>query len=93
MKINEEYITYCGQKAIVKYDRKCHKAWGWNSRPINNNTGDYFMDHELGKAPADPGTYEGDESKPLSPDSFPSKWCIRECERCVLSMPVKLRKW
>lgn len=45
----------------------------------------YLADDELDDAPTDPGTYEGADAKPLSPDEFPNKWCVRECERCEIS--------
>lgn len=44
----------------------------------------YLADHELGKAPDDPGTYEGDCAKPTSPDERLNKWCARECERSTM---------
>jgi hypothetical protein len=41
----------------------------------------YKADHELGTAPADPGTYECDAAKPGPDDEPMNKWCVRECER------------
>lgn len=41
----------------------------------------FLADHELGQAPIDPGTYEGDEGKPISLSERLNKWCARECER------------
>lgn len=91
--MNEAIITYFGRKARVICDRQCHKAWGINSRPrVNHDTHPnefadddddyaYLADDELGIAPVNPGTYEGGHGKPLSPDEFPNKWCVRECER------------
>lgn len=92
MLANEAVITYFGNPVKVNCDRKCHKAWGINSRPLlqlSTNPDDYALlaDDELGEAPEDPGTYEGGHAKPLSPDDFPNKWCIRECERCNMSQP------
>lgn len=89
---NEAIITYFGQQAKVNCDRKCNKAWGINNRPkvqLSANEDDYayLADGELGTAPVDPGTYEGGEAKPLSPDEFPTKWCVRECERSNMSEP------
>lgn len=90
--INESIITFCGQTAKVNCDRKCHKAWGMHSRPkikLSRNIDDfaYLADDELPEAPKDPGTYEGGEGKPKSPNDFPNKWCTRECERCNISKP------
>lgn len=90
--INEAFITFCGQKARVKCDRKCSKAWGVQNRPKQQLSEDIddtvsFADYELGNAPDDPRTYEGGVGKPVSPDEFPTKWCVRECERCAMSHP------
>lgn len=88
----ESLIRYCGQTAKVNCDGNCKKAWGSSTRPkiqISNNINDYafLADNELGIAPVDPETYEGECSKPDSSNSFPNKWCVRECERCSISMP------
>lgn len=90
--INNAIVTYFGQRMRVVCDRNCAKAWGINSRPrieLSNDEDDYafLADGELGDAPEDPGTYEGGFGKPLSPDEFPNKWCVRECERCARSKP------
>src|SRR4051812_30967358 len=82
--LNEAMITFVGQKAKVVCDRQCGKAWGSSKRPrvqLSANEDDYayLADDELGEAPADPGTYEGDAAKPASPNEFPNKWCVREC--------------
>jgi hypothetical protein len=89
---NEALISYVFQTARVACDRRCDKAWGINNRPrvdLSSDPDDYafLADSELGTAPADPGTYEGGCAKPSSPDEFPQKWCVRECERSVMSMP------
>ena len=99
-KENMATIIYFDDRKIVSCDGKCNKAWGLNSRPIKNqeevnkdlNSGNellmvdyiYFEDDELGEAPINPGTYEGGEGKPISPNDFPNKWCVRECERCKM---------
>lgn len=89
----EGIITYFGQKSKVACDEKCHKAWGINSRPrIEANENDLYdaellSDEELGLAPVDPGTYEGGDAKPTSKPEMLNKWCVRECERCVMSRP------
>lgn len=85
--INNDVVPYFGQPMRVTCDRKCNKAWGMNNRPriqLSYKEDDYafLADDELGEAPVDPGTYEGQHAKPLSPDEFPNKWCVRECERC-----------
>lgn len=90
--VNEAIITYCGQKAKVACDRNCRKAWGRSNRPrvqLSSNEDDYEYraDDELAFAPINPGTSEGGDLKPLSPDEFPNKWCVRECERCSMSKP------
>ncbi|MBI3821927.1 MAG: hypothetical protein HY289_04520 [Planctomycetes bacterium] len=93
---NEAVITYFGEPMKVACDRRCDKAWGGNHRPrvqLSESVDDfaYLADDELGEAPADPGTYEGGETKPESPDEFPNKWCVRECERCASSAPGQWR--
>jgi hypothetical protein len=51
----------------------------------------YIPDRLLGKAPADPRTYEGGDAKPpWRPKTAEkmNKWCARQCERCVLTHGV-----
>jgi len=88
----EALITYFGQLAKVNCDGNCKKACGLNGRPkvqLSADEDDYafLADDELGEAPADPGTYEGNDAKPESAAGFPNKWCVRECERCARSKP------
>jgi len=96
--MKEKIITYCRQKAKVACDEKCNKAWGINNRPKiefdKNDPDDNAMlsDDELGEAPVDPGVYEDGHGKPINSDEFPNKWCVRECERCVMSMPNEYNK-
>ena len=47
----------------------------------------YLPDQALGRAPVDPGTSEGDETKPLNATDADdmNKWCVRQCERCQMS--------
>jgi hypothetical protein len=89
--VNEAIIIYCGQKARVKCDRNCSKAWGQSTRlrrdPDTFHDNDFLPDDELGNAPQHPGTAEGCDLKPEHPDEFPNKWCVRECERCTMSAP------
>ena len=85
--LNIKLITYCGEKIAVVCDRRCDKAWGIQNRPkvqLSDDPDDFYFlpDDELGQAPCNPGTYEGGHGKPVSPDEFPNKWCVRECERC-----------
>lgn len=89
----EKIIVYFGQPAKVGCDEKCSKAWGVNQRPRVSISPDdeddyaFLSDDELPDAPDDPGTYEGGHGKPSSPSLAPNKWCVRECERCVMSKP------
>ena len=90
--INDSVVIYFGNPMKVACDRQCNKAWGINGRPsvrLSDDEDDiaWLADGELGEAPIDPGTYEGGMAKPLSPDEFPNKWCVRECERCAKSKP------
>lgn len=97
-------ITFCGQPAVHACDAKCSKAWGRNARPrvslSEDDPDDYafLADHELGDAPADPGTTEGGHGKPLAargPGDV-NKWCVRECERHFFGRPgdaVALPDW
>lgn len=99
----EKKLKFCGQQVTVACDGQCHKAWGINSRPhlqLTDNIDDYAYpaDHELGFAPADPGTTEGDDAKPCASvatdPAIINKWCVRECERMSMHEahePVKLR--
>lgn len=91
----EKIIQYFGQPAKVGCDEKCNKAWGVNNRPkvhLSENLDDYefLSDNELGDAPENPGTYEGGHGKPVFKTGIPNKWCVRECERCVISKPGKI---
>jgi hypothetical protein len=83
-------ILMAGQPCILACDAQCQKAWGINNRPrielLSDDEDDYYFlpDQELGYAPNDPGTREGDEPKPIVPDDRLNKWCARECERSVI---------
>lgn len=84
----EALITYFGQSMRVMCDGKCEKAWGNVSRKkikLSEDPDDFafLADDELGIAPTDPHTYEGGVAKPASPEEFPNRWCVRQCERCV----------
>jgi hypothetical protein len=92
----EKRITYFGQPAKVACDGRCDKAWGGNSRALvqlgdGTDVDDFawLADDEMGTAPLDPGTYEGEHGKPIAAFSADdmNKWCVRECERCVMSEP------
>jgi hypothetical protein len=79
-------LRYLGHQLILACDERCDKAWGRHSRPkhrLSSDPDDYVFksDSELGEAPKDPGTSEGDVSKPLAPEQRLNKWCARECER------------
>jgi hypothetical protein len=61
-----------------------------DGRDIDNHA--MLADDELPDAPENPGTYEGDEGKPRTPEQRLNKWCARECERSVIIddvFPVK----
>jgi hypothetical protein len=88
--VMEKQIIYFGKQVIVACDQKCDKAWGINSRPkeyLSDDPDDYeyLSDDELLDAPEDPGTYEGGHAKPILKSEIPNKWCVRECERCVMA--------
>ena len=94
----EKTITFLRQKAKVKCDENCNKAWGRNSRPkkyLSKDEDDwcYLSDKELGDAPKNPQTYEDDYGKPIGKGNIPNKWCVRECERCVMSKPNEWNKF
>ena len=90
----EKHITFCGQPAKVACDGNCDKAWGQNARPridLSSDVDDYawLADGELGLAPSCPSTYVGGQTKPAlvtGPGDL-NKWCVNECERCVMSSP------
>ena len=93
----ESEVTFFGQRAKVKCDGNCAKAWGIVARPREQLSDDgddivYLSDYELGLAPADPETYEGGYGKPDSVSEFPNKWCVRQCERCSVSKPDKFNE-
>jgi len=83
MRIKMKMITYLGKESILACDGRCDLAWGCNGGRYKDN--DYgWPDSEMGPpAPADPGTCEGGDSKPL--DGKLNKWCARECERASLT--------
>lgn len=87
-------IIFLGQPATHACDGTCNKAWGRSARPrvqIGSHVDDYayLADHERGEAPTNPGTFEGEDCKPVDvkgPDDV-NKWCVRECERAWISPP------
>ena len=64
-------ITFFGQAVTLSCDGRCDKAFGTNWTAVKH-----------GRAPVDPGTYEGECAKPT--DKTHNKWCARECERSEL---------
>lgn len=80
-------IVWFGRDVTLVCDGRCSKAWGISSRPVVrfDDEDDYafLSDGELGEAPKDPGTYEGEYGKPDGPQNI-NKWCSRECERSRL---------
>ena len=86
-------VVFFGQRVMCICDGRCDKAWGISHRPhvqLGSHVDDTAMlaDQELGEAPVDPGTYEGDHGKPT--DKQHNKWCVRECERSRLETDVEL---
>jgi hypothetical protein len=86
----EKTITYCGIQAKVGCDEKCNKAWGITLRPKEQLSDDfedvvYLSDDELGDAPKYPKCWEGGDGKPTCDEEKMNKWCIRQCERCVMT--------
>lgn len=75
-------VIYFGQQVALGCDERCEKAWGVCCRPTSGD--EYLADDELGLAPVNPGTYEGEDGKPTCPDARPNKWCARQCERSVM---------
>lgn len=88
----EKFVSFAGAPMRVACDGVCSKAWGIDLRP-SVQTGDgvtfdgvaWLADGELGEAPADPGTREGDQGKPtrVTDPAVMNRWCVRQCERCV----------
>lgn len=76
--------------AKVGCDEKCNKAWGIMLRPKEQLSDDdddvvYLSDDELGDAPENPPIWEGGEGKPTCDSEKMNKWCVRQCERCVMT--------
>lgn len=79
-------VTFFKRRILLVCDGECHKAWGINKRPkaqLSEDVDDYeyYGDAELGTAPIDPGTSEGECKKPRESSERLNKWCARECER------------
>jgi hypothetical protein len=91
----DKTIQYFNQQLRAVCDENCSKAWGWNTRPKSTDKIKVAIlsDEQLAmnEAPQDPGTSEGGEKKPVLVAQAPTKWCIRECERCILVDPSN--KW
>jgi len=82
-------VMFFGDPTLFMCDANCNKAWGINTRPrveLSDDPDDYeyLADSELGDAPTDPGTYEGSDGKPRTPEQRMNRWCVRECERSVM---------
>lgn len=82
-------VVYLNKPVIVSCDENCNKAWGIRLRPketLSNDPSDYvyLSDGELGDAPVNPGTIIHGELKPLDNDQKLNKWCVKECERCII---------
>lgn len=90
--VRSAVITHMGKGVRAACDGKCSKAWGIRERPkvmLSDDDHDwaYLSDKELEDAPSNPDTYKDGIGKPKSPNEFPNKWCISECERCFFSQP------
>lgn len=84
-------VKFFGNDVVLVCDGNCTKAWGINTRPRRQLSADeddyeFKADHELARAPIDPGTYEGGHAKPIEvvKSEQMNKWCARECERCSI---------
>jgi hypothetical protein len=94
--IETEILAY-GKTWTFKCDGRCDKAFGINGRPkrmLGDDEDDYvaLSDAEVGEAPPPGktvGLSEGGEMKPsATPTDDPrvvNKWCVRECERSILT--------
>jgi len=104
----QKTINWSGRSCTVACDGRCDKAWGIGTRPKISfdkaEPDDYawLADHEVGTAPADPGTYEGGYGKPSEvpldeqqADRM-NKWCSRACERSEIfeaDEPIQIRSF
>lgn len=89
-------IVMFGRPEILVCDANCAKAWGINQRPKEQLSDDpddscYLADHEVSDAPVPIGSYEGGQTKPLTPQHM-NKWCSRECERSSTFVPGEALK-
>jgi hypothetical protein len=80
--INNRPRIYVGDPTLTIYPKEKDQWLGDGS--INEDDYFFLADSELGFAPVDPGTGEGDEFKPLIPAERLNKWCCRECERSIM---------
>lgn len=98
------YGRFFGQPIVITCDMQCRKAWGINARPKvyladeEEDPDDYafLADDEVGEAPAEPGSWEGGDTKPLEVPEEHNKWCARECERAEVidrGKPLTLRSF
>lgn len=83
-------ITFFGEQCILACDARCDKAWGICARPrrmLSDDEDDYvyLADSELGVAPDESGTWEGEDEKPSCVTERLNKWCARQCERSVIA--------
>lgn len=70
---NSEPLTHLGRACVISCDGLCHKAWGVEGRPTGPFNDEWLADSELG------------ESDNLLPLEFPDNWCVRDCERSVIT--------
>lgn len=76
------YRTVSGQYEALTFEQSCDEAL-----VPDGDDYCYLADGELGIAPIDPGTYEGDQAKPRNSTQRLNKWCARECERSSIDDP------
>lgn len=80
-------VIFCGVETAIACDGRCEKAWGFRTR--SRNSEGFLRDEQLGLAPENPGTSEGECIKPQNESERLNKWCARECERCVIA-PIQI---
>jgi hypothetical protein len=92
-------IAAFGTTGILVCDGRCDKAWGYDQRPhikVSDEDIEYLADDELGTAPPDPGTVQGDDSKPQNENEYHNAWCERYCERSIMVQEkeaFQIRDW
>jgi hypothetical protein len=91
-------MKFFGQDVVLVCDECCDMAFGISDRPKIGETPDgafdMVPDSEIEKkAPKDPGSTEGADSKPRNKAERLNKWCARACERSVIIKPHETFKY